>query len=137
MMKSRIGRMGALLSGLALAGASALGAAGTASASTDGGCGDTSYAHACISMEDGVVHYSGYTDFAKGSGKVHLMLWDYTEVPGGVVVFTTDFPVATGPHHYRPGGLANPARGHDYKAEMRVDWGVGKDDVYLSPDLFA
>ncbi len=137
-MKSTIGRAGVLCSGLAVAAATVAVSTGTASAADNGGCGGPGYAYVCISRNGGTVDYTGHTDFANGAtGTIHLWLWDYTEKPGGVRVFTTDFPAATGPQDYRPGGLANPAPGHDYKAEMRVDWGGKKVDVYLSPDMFA
>lgn len=146
MMKSWIGRAGVLLSGLAVAAAAVTVSTGTASAYIGSGCGgpdgkrhsDTWYASACINEDGGVLNYYGHTDFPNGApATVHLWLWDYTAKPGGVRVFMTDFPVSAGPYDYRPGGLANPARGHDYKAEMRVDWGGGRYDTYLSPDLFA
>ncbi|MEU1982135.1 hypothetical protein [Nocardia sp. NPDC019395] len=139
MRKSKFARAAALLSGLAVVGASAVGTAGTASASNDGGCGEFVHAsYACVTLDDGVVNYSGFTDYTYGSGTVHLMLWDYTQEPGGVVVFTTDFPIATdGPHYYQPGGLADPSPGHDYKAEMRVRWDDGSENRYLSPDLIV
>jgi hypothetical protein len=138
MMKSWIGRAGVLLGGLAVAGATVAVSTSTASASSGGGCGGPGFSNVCISEDGGVVNYTGHTDFANGAtGTVHLWLWDYTEKPGGVLVFTTDFPAATGPYDYRPGGLSNPTPGHDYKAEMRVEWAAGKTDVYLSPDMFA
>ncbi|MQY17771.1 hypothetical protein [Nocardia macrotermitis] len=138
MMKSKFGRAGVLVSGVAMTVAAAAMSTGTAAADTDGGCGGPAYANVCISMDGGTLNYAGYTNFANGAtGTIHLWLWDYTEKAGGVRVFTTDFPAATGPHHYRPGGLADPTPGHDYKAEMRVQWGNVKTDTYLSPDMFA
>lgn len=145
-MRSRIGGLGALLSGLAMAVAAVTVSTGTASAYVGTGCGgrdgrrhaDTAYASACINEDGGAINYNGHTDFPNGApATVHLWLWDYTARPGGVRVFMTDFPVATGPHDYRANSLTHPAFGHDYKAEMRVDWGNGNFDTYLSPDLFA
>ncbi len=138
MSKSEYGRAGAVLSGVVMTAAAVAMSTGTASADRAGGCGGPGYAHVCISEDGATLNYTGYTDFANGAtGTIHLWLWDYTEKPGGVRVFMTDFPAATGPHHYRPGGLANPTPGHDYKAEMRVQWSNVKTDTYLSPDMFA
>ena len=135
-MKPWIGRVGVLLGGLAVAGATNVATMGAASADDDGGCGGPGFAHVCVSEDGGAINYTGYTNYATGNCTIHMMLWDYTEKPGGVKVFTSDFPCANGSHDYRPHGLSNPASGHDYKAEMRVDWGE-RVDTYLSPDLFA
>lgn len=135
MRNFRIKRVGALLGGLAITVSTGAFAAGPAAAATGGGCGGPAFSTVCVSKDGGIVNYRGYTDFRQGSGTIHLLLWDYTARPGGTVVFISDFPTATGPHDYRPGGLSNPAPGHDYKAEMRVDWGNSHVDTYLSPDL--
>ncbi|WP_216892914.1 hypothetical protein [Nocardia alni] len=144
MVKSRIGRAAVMLSGLVVAAAAVTVSSGTASAYVGSGCGgrdggkhtDTWYASACINGDGGAINYYGHTDFPNGApATIHLWLWDYTAKPGGVQVAKTDFPVAAGPHDYRTRSLAHPASGHDYKAEMRVDWGGGNVDTYLSPDL--
>ncbi|QMU69600.1 hypothetical protein [Streptacidiphilus sp. P02-A3a] len=116
----------ALTVGIALTGA------GTASASSGGGCGGTATEQACVSAGNGQVTASASSNFGNGSCNEEVILWDYTS--GGKALDTT-FPCHNGPYTFT-WVLTNPSSGHDYKAEVRFYWQGGSGyDYQLSPDL--
>ncbi|WP_405498881.1 tetratricopeptide repeat protein [Nocardia sp. NBC_00511] len=137
MANSLTKRTAAILCGLIATTAAMVAAGEPAQAASGGGCQGPGYANVCIGMDTGNIAYAGHTNYTTGTCTIHLMLWDYSAQAGGVPVFTKDFRCGSGQIDYRPAVLSNPTTGHDYKAEMRVDWGNSKVDTYLSPDLIA
>ncbi|GAA1940744.1 hypothetical protein [Kitasatospora viridis] len=118
----------ALATGIALAGS-----AGTAVASSGGGCGGTATEQACVSAGNGQVTATATSNFGNGNCNEEVILWDYTA--GGKALDTT-FPCHSGPYSFT-WTLTDPTAGHDYKAEVRFYWPGGSGyDYQLSPDLF-
>ncbi|MDH6120854.1 hypothetical protein [Kitasatospora sp. GAS204B] len=121
------------LVGMALAGSIGLVGAGSAAASSGGGCGGTGTEQACVSAGDGHVTATATSNFANGNCNEEVILWDYTTQ--GKALDTT-FPCHNGSYSFT-WVLTDPSGGHDYKTEVRFYWQGGSGyDYQLSPDLF-
>ncbi|MEV7777137.1 hypothetical protein [Kitasatospora sp. NPDC088351] len=122
-----------VLAGTALFGGIALAGAGTAAASSGGGCGGPAWEQACISAGGGQVTATAVTNLGSNSCTEQIILWDYTTQSQAL---STSFPCRSGQYSYSY-TLSNPTPGHDYKAEVRLYWQGGSGyDYQLSPDLW-
>ncbi|MFF7632943.1 hypothetical protein ACFZB9_07300 [Kitasatospora sp. NPDC008050] len=120
------------LVGTALAGGIALMGAGTASASTGGGCGGPAWEQTCLSEGNGQVTATVNSNLGSSSCNEEVIIWDYTT---GARALDTTIPCHSGSYSFSY-SLDNPTWGHDYKAEARFYWQGGSGyDYQVSPDL--
>ncbi|MDH6118530.1 hypothetical protein [Kitasatospora sp. GAS204B] len=119
--------------GAALAGGLGLAAAGSASATSGGGCGGPAWEQGCVSATaSGAVNSDAYTNLQSNACSVDVILWDYTTNTH----WDNWFACGSGYTHYQGTLLPNPSSGHDYKSELRVYWNNGSGyDYQTSPDL--
>ncbi|MEV6767244.1 hypothetical protein AB0N05_01290 [Nocardia sp. NPDC051030] len=105
----------------------------TGSGAAPGQCAGPDIARVCVDTDStrGTIEYWSYTSYPNGDRcNLVLQLMD-----GDWPVFTTPFACGTNFTSHTPGGLANPAAGHSYHAELQVHWSDGRVDHYASPSV--
>ncbi|GAA0365108.1 hypothetical protein [Streptomyces blastmyceticus] len=128
------------IAGLALAAAAltttmALTGAGTAAASTGGGCAGPTYKNVCVAdHNNGRIGADAYLNFGNVDSKCYVTFGVFDKTTWGFATYQTA-PCKNGYQHLGI-ELTNPSQGHDYVGFTQVHWlGNGDYETQDSPIL--